>query len=44
MDARDKKALTEIKQKYGGNIRSVSNSYAVRYKLRHKKGFNILNK
>ena len=38
MDARDKKALTEIKQKYGGNIRSVSNSYAVRYKLRHKKG------
>lgn len=38
MDARDVKALIEIKQKYGGTIKSISNAYAVRYKLRHKKG------
>jgi hypothetical protein len=38
MDARDKKALYEIKQKYGGSIKLVSNANALRYKLRHKKG------
>lgn len=38
MDARDKKALYEIKQKYGGSIKSISNANALRYKLRHKKG------
>ena len=38
MDARDKKALNEIKHKYGGTIKWVSNANAVRYKLRHKKG------
>ncbi|KAG0632703.1 laglidadg homing endonuclease [Tuber brumale] len=38
MDTRDAKALYEIKHKYGGTIKSVSNAYAVRYKLRHKKG------
>lgn len=38
MDARDVKALNEIKQKYGGTIKSISNANAVRYKLRHKKG------
>lgn len=38
MDARDAKALYEIKHKYGGTIKSISNASAVRYKLRHKKG------
>jgi hypothetical protein len=38
MDARDKKVLYEIKQKYGGTIKSISNANALRYKLRHKKG------
>jgi hypothetical protein len=38
MNARDVKALNEIKQKYGGTIKSISNANAVRYKLRHKKG------
>jgi len=38
MDARDVKALNEIKQKYGGSIKPISNANAVRYKLRHKKG------
>nr|QJQ35163.1 LAGLIDADG endonuclease [Fusarium napiforme]QJQ35191.1 LAGLIDADG endonuclease [Fusarium ramigenum]QJQ35314.1 LAGLIDADG endonuclease [Fusarium brevicatenulatum]QJQ35347.1 LAGLIDADG endonuclease [Fusarium pseudoanthophilum] len=42
MDIRDKKVLTEIKQKFGGNIKAVSNSNAVRYKLRHKKGLITL--
>jgi hypothetical protein len=38
MDARDVKALNEIKNKYGGVIKPISNASAVRYKLRHKKG------
>ena len=38
MDARDKKALYLIKQKYGGSIKPISNANAFRYKLRHKKG------
>jgi hypothetical protein len=38
MDARDVKALNEIKQKYGGSIKPISNASAVRYKLRHKQG------
>lgn len=38
MDARDKKALYIIKQKYGGSIKAISNANALRYKLRHKKG------
>ena len=38
MDARDVKALNEIKQKYGGTIKPISNASAVRYKLRHKQG------
>lgn len=42
MDARDVKSLNEIKQKYGGTIKSISNTYAVRYKLRHKKGLIYL--
>ncbi len=38
MDARDVKALYEIKHKYGGTIKPISNASAVRYKLRHKDG------
>jgi hypothetical protein len=38
MDARDAKALYEIKHKYGGAIKPISGANAVRYKLRHKKG------
>lgn len=38
MDIRDIKALYEIKLKYGGRIKPISNANAVRYKLRHKKG------
>lgn len=38
MDIRDKKALYEIKQKFGGSIKTVANANALRYKLRHKKG------
>ena len=42
MDARDKKALNEIKHKYGGTIKSISNANGVIYKLRHKKGLILL--
>ena len=42
MDARDKKALYEIKKKYGGTIKRISNANALRYKLRHKKGLIYL--
>lgn len=42
MDNRDKKALYEIKQKYGGSLKPVSNANALRYKLRHKKGLILL--
>ena len=38
MDARDKKALYEVKHKYGEAIKSVSGAKALRYKLRNKKG------
>jgi len=44
MDSRDKKALYEIKQKFGGTIKPVSNAHAIRYKLRHKKGLISLIK
>ena len=42
MDARDKNALYEIKHKYGGIIKQVSNASAFRYKLRHRKGLILL--
>lgn len=42
LDVRDKKALYDIKQKYGGSIKSISNANALRYKLRHKKGLILL--
>jgi hypothetical protein len=38
MDYSDKKVLYEIKQKYGGTIKPISNTCALRYKLKHKKG------
>ena len=42
MDNQDKQALFDLKQKYGGSIKSVSNANALRYKLRHKKGLICL--
>jgi hypothetical protein len=42
MDIRDKKALYEVKQKYGGTIKPVSNANALKYKLRHKNGLIAL--
>ena len=43
MDNRDKKALYEIKKIwYGGSIKLISNTNALRYKLRHKKGLILL--
>ena len=42
MDVRDKNTLYEIKQKYGGSIKPISNANALRYKLRHKKGLIFL--
>ena len=38
MDVRDKKALYEIKHKYGGSIKEISGAKALKYKLRNKKG------
>jgi hypothetical protein len=38
MGTSDKIVLKEIKHKYGGSIKPISNAYAVRYKLKHKKG------
>lgn len=42
MDNTDIKALYEIKQKYGGSIKPISNANALRYKLKHKKGLILL--
>ena len=42
MDFRDKKALYEIKHKYGGTIKPVSGAKALKYKLRNKKGLLLL--
>jgi hypothetical protein len=35
MDINDKKALSEIKHKYGGSIKSMANSNSLKYKLTH---------
>ena len=44
MHERDKAALYEIKHKYGGSIKSMSGSNALKYKLHHKKGLiNLIN-
>ena len=37
MDVEDKKALYEIKHKYGGSVKSMANSYSLKYKLREPK-------
>jgi hypothetical protein len=42
MDVRDKKALYEVKHKYGGSIKPVSGAKALKYKLRNKKGLVYL--
>jgi len=42
MDTRDKKALTLIKNKYGGSIKQISNANAFKYKLRHRVGLTSL--
>lgn len=38
MDVRDKKALNEILQKFGGSIKPIANANALRYNLSNKKG------
>ena len=38
MDARDKKVLYIIQQKYGGSVKQVSNASAFKYKLRNRSG------
>ena len=38
MDARDKKVLYLIQQRYGGSVKQVSNAYAFKYKLRNRAG------
>jgi hypothetical protein len=42
MDIRDKKALYEVKHKYGGSIKPVSGAKALKYKLRNRKGLLCL--
>jgi hypothetical protein len=44
MDARDKKVLSLIQQRYGGSVKQISNANAFKYKLRNKDGLiSILN-
>ena len=44
MDARDKKVLYLIQQRYGGSVKQISNANAFKYKLRNKDGLiSILN-
>jgi hypothetical protein len=44
MDARDKKVLYLIQQRYGGSVKQISNAYAFKYKLRNRAGLiAILN-
>jgi hypothetical protein len=38
MSIKDKSVLYEIKHKFGGSIKSISGSNALKYKLHHKKG------
>lgn len=42
MDARDKKALYLIQQRYGGSIKQISNAHAFKYKLRNRAGLIAL--
>jgi hypothetical protein len=44
MPIKDKSALYEIKHKYGGSIKNIAGSNAVKYKLQDKKGLiNLIN-
>jgi len=36
MDARDKKVLYLIQQRYEGSVKQISNAYAFKYKLRNR--------
>ena len=38
LDVRDKKALYEIKHKFGGSVKKIANANAVLYNLSNKKG------
>lgn len=42
MDISDKQVLFEIKHKYGGSVKPISNLNAVRYKLNDRKGLILL--
>ena len=42
MDARDKKVLYLIQDKYGGSVKQISNAYAFKYKLRNRAGLIAL--
>ena len=42
MDSRDKKALEEVKERFGGNIYSIKNANALRYVLSNKKELLVL--
>jgi hypothetical protein len=42
MDIRDKKALFDIKHKFGGSIRTVAKANALKYQISHKKGLIAL--
>lgn len=41
-DSRDKKALEEVKERFGGNIYSIKDANALRYKINNKKGLIVL--
>lgn len=44
MDIRDERALSQIKNKYGGSIKLRSGANALRYRLHHKTGLlNLIN-
>jgi hypothetical protein len=44
MDIRDQHCLYQIKQKFGGSVKLLSSSKAIRYRLHHKKGLlNLIN-
>ena len=42
MDIRDKKALFDIRHKFGGSIRTIARANALKYQISHKKGLIAL--
>ena len=42
IDIQDKKALLDIKHKFGGSIRTIARSNALKYQISHKKGLIAL--